>query len=175
MLAPGRVLIFDMQGLDSPQHRNLTISDLLRGITDAQEELYAAAPADNKPKTAIIIEEAHEFVSAERIKQMPTLFNQIQRIARRGRKRWLGLIFATQFPQHLPGELFTLCNNRILLRLGDEPTITRLKHSVGGVSESLWTRLKNLPTGQAIVSAHGIEPAMLVALDPGRCKLQMVD
>jgi hypothetical protein len=175
MLAPGRVLIFDMQGLESPQHRNLAISDLLRGVTEAQEQLYAQAGPSNKPKTAIIIEEAHEFVSDERIKQMPTLFNQIQRIARRGRKRWLGLVFATQFPQHLPGELFTLCNNRILLRLGDEPTISRLKHSVGGVADSLWTRLKSLPTGQAIVAAHGIEPAMLVALEPGRCKLQMVD
>ncbi len=175
MLAPGRVLIFDMSGLDSPQHRNLAISDLLRGVTEAQEMLYAKAPADKKPKTAIIIEEAHEFVSGERIKQMPALFGQIERIARRGRKRWLGLVFATQFPQHLPSELFTLCNNRILLRLGDEPTITRLKHSVGGVSDGLWTRLKSLPTGQAIVSAHGIDPAMLVALEPGRCKLQMVD
>src|SRR5262249_5990397 len=85
MLAPGRVLIFDMHGLDSPHHRNLAISDLLRGVSEAQEELYAAAPPNQKPKTAIIIEEAHEFVSAERIKQMPTLFNQIQRIARRGR------------------------------------------------------------------------------------------
>jgi hypothetical protein len=175
MLAPGRVLIFDMQGLESPQHRNLAISDLLRGVVEAQEEIYAKAEPYNKPKTAIIIEEAHEFVSDERIKQMPTLFNQIQRIARRGRKRWLGLVFATQFPQHLPGELFTLCNNRILLRLGDEPTINRLKHSVGGVADSLWARLKSLPTGQAIVSAHGIEPAMLVALEPGRCRLQMVD
>src|SRR5437667_12012818 len=106
---------------------------------------------------------------------MPTLFNQIQRISRRGRKRWLGLIFATQFPQHLPGELFTLCNNRILLRLADEPTIHRLKHSVGGVPENLWVRLKNLPTGQAIVSALGIDPAMLVGLDPCRCKLRLVD
>jgi DNA helicase HerA-like ATPase len=175
MIAPGRVLVFDLQGLDSPQHRNLAISDVLRGVTATQEQLYASAAANDKPKTVILIEEAHEFVSAERIKQMPTLFNQIQRIARRGRKRWLGLIFATQFPQHLPGELFSLCNNRILLRLGDEPTITRLKHSVGGVSDSLWGRLKNLPTGHAIVSAHGIDPAMIVALEPGRCRLRMVD
>lgn len=175
MLKPGRVLIFDLQGLDSPQHRNLAISDVLRGVMEAQEKLYLAAPADRKPKTAIVIEEAHEFVSAERIRQMPTLFGQIQRIARRGRKRWLGLVFATQFPQHLPGEIFSLCNNRILLRLGDEPTLQKLKHSVGGVGDNLWTRLKNLPTGQAIVSAHGIDPAMMVALEPGRCKLQMVD
>ena len=57
----------------------------------------------------------------------------------------------------------------------DEPTITRLKHSVGGVPENLWGRLKNLPTGQAIVSAHGIDPALIVALEPGRCQLRMVD
>ena len=65
--------------------------------------------------------------------------------------------------------------HRVLLRLGDEPTINRLRHSVGGVPEGLWGRLKHLPTGQAIVSAQGIEPALVVALEPGRCKLRMVD
>lgn len=175
MLAPGRVLIYDLAGLDSPAHRNLAIADVLRGVIDAQDRLYESAPADKKPKTVVIIEEAHEFVSAERLAQMPAVFAQIQRIARRGRKRWLGLVFATQFPQHLPGELFTLCNNRILMRLGDEPTLRKLQHSVGGVPENLWPRLKNLPTGQAIVSAHGIDPALIVSLDPGRCKLRMVD
>ena len=84
-------------------------------------------------------------------------------------------MFATQFPQHLPDELFTLCNNRILMKLGDEQTIRRLKNSVGGVPENLWSRLRNLPTGQAILSAHGIDPALLVSLRPGRCKLSMVD
>jgi len=172
---PGKVLVYDLSGLDAPPHRNLAIADLLRSVADAQDLLYEAAPAEKKPKTVIVIEEAHEFVSAERVSQMPALFSQIQRIARRGRKRWLGLMFATQFPQHLPGELFTLCNNRILMRLGDEPTLRRLQHSVGGVSESLWPRLKNLPTGQAIVSAQGIDPAMIVNLEPGRCKLRMVD
>jgi DNA helicase HerA-like ATPase len=175
MLGPGRVLLFDLAGLDAPAHRNLAISDVLRGVMDAQDALYEGAPVEKKPKTVIVIEEAHEFVSAGRVKQMPTLFEQIQRIARRGRKRWLGLVFATQFPQHLPTELFSLCNNRVLLRLGDEPTIARLKNSVGGVAETLWGRMKNLPTGQAIVSAHGIDPALIVALDPARCKLRLVD
>lgn len=175
MLSPGHVVVLDMHGLESPHHRNLAISELLRGIMDAQDALYAKAPADNKPKTVIIIEEAHEFVSGRRLQQMPSLAEQIHRIARRGRKRWLGLMFATQFPQHLPDELFTLCNNRILLKLGDEPTIRRLKNSVGGVPDNLWSRLRNLPNGQAIVSAQGIDPALLVSLRPGRCKLLMVD
>lgn len=175
MVAPGRTLIYDLAGLESPAHRNLAIADVLRGVIETQDRLYESAPAEQKPKTVVIIEEAHEFVSAERLSRMPVVFSQIQRIARRGRKRWLGLVFATQFPQHLPGELFTLCNNRILMRLGDEPTVRKLQHSVGGVPENLWPRLKNLPTGQAIVSAHGIEPALIVALDPGRCQLRMVD
>src|SRR5262249_51797726 len=144
-------------------------------VMEAQDKLYAEASADKKPKTVIIIEEAHEFVSGRRLQQMPSLAEQIHRIARRGRKRWLGLMFATQFPQHLPDELFTLCNNRILLKLGDEPTIRRLKNSIGGVPDNLWSRLRNLQPGQGIVSAHGIDPALLTSLKPGRCKLLMVD
>jgi hypothetical protein len=175
MLSPGHVVVVDMHGLESPHHRNLAISELLRGIMEAQDKLYAEAPPDKKPKTVIVVEEAHEFVSGRRLQQMPSLGEQIHRIARRGRKRWLGLLFATQFPQHLPDELFTLCNNRILLKLGDEPTIRRLKNSIGGVPENLWSRLRNLPPGQAIVSAQGIDPALLVSLKPGRCKLLMVD
>ncbi len=175
MLGPGRVLVFDLSGVEAPPHRNLAIADLLHGVMEAQDALYEEAPAGEKPKTVVVIEEAHEFVSAERLRQMPTLFEQVQRAARRGRKRWLGLVFATQFPQHLPGELYSLCNNRILLRLADEPTIRRLQNSIGGVPEGLWARLKHLPPGQAICSAYGIDPAMVVSLEPGRCKLQMVD
>jgi hypothetical protein len=175
MLGPGNVVVLDMHGLESPHHRNLAISEVLRGVLEAQDALYTKAPADKKPKTVIIIEEAHEFVSGRRLQQMPALSEQIHRIARRGRKRWLGLAFVTQYPQHLPDELFTLCNNRILLKLGDEETIRRLKHSVGGVPDNLWSRLRNLPPGQAIVSAQGFDPALLVSLKPGRCKLLMVD
>jgi DNA helicase HerA-like ATPase len=42
------------------------------------------------------------------------LFQQVARIAKRGRKRWLGLVFVTQFPQHLPRQVFGLVNSYIL-------------------------------------------------------------
>ena len=58
----------------------------------------------------VIIEEAHEFLSAERIDKMNILFQQVARIAKRGRKRWLGLAFVTQLPQHLPRQVFGLVN-----------------------------------------------------------------
>jgi hypothetical protein len=175
MIESGRVVIFDVAAVENPAHRNLAIADVLRGVAAAQDKLYAERPAGQKPKTVIIIEEAHEFVGAGRVKQLPMVMEQLQRIARRGRKRWLGLTFASQFPGHLPNELYSLCNNKVLLKIADEPTLTQLKKSVGGVPESLWTRLKHLPPGQAIVSAQGIDPALLVHLEPGRGMLQMVD
>ncbi|WP_409014958.1 hypothetical protein [Archangium sp.] len=46
----------------------------------------------------LIIEEAHAFLSANWISRMPVLLERVARIARRGRKRWLGLVFVTQLP-----------------------------------------------------------------------------
>ena len=86
---------------------NLVIADLLRGVQDAQDEAYTtyekakANDSNAAPPTRVlvIIEEAHEFLSAERIERMNILFEQVAKIAKRGRKRWLGLVFVTQLPQ----------------------------------------------------------------------------
>ena len=100
MLTPGRVSVIDLSDTDSPQLNNLVIADILRGLQDAQEVRYQKAASEGTPvvPTLIIIEEAHEFLSANRIAQMPVLFQQVARIAKRGRKRWLGLVFVTQLP-----------------------------------------------------------------------------
>lgn len=126
-------------------------------------------------RVAVVIEEAHEFLSSDRIRQMPVLFQQVARIARRGRKRWLGLVFVTQLPQHLPDEVLGLINNYVLHKIADANVISRLKRSVGGVDESLWNRLPNLAPGQAIVSAASMARPLLVAIDPTPSKLRMVE
>jgi hypothetical protein len=122
-----------------------------------------------------VIEEAHEFLSAERIKQMPVLFQQVARIARRGRKRWLGLMFVTQLPQHLPDEILGLINNFILHKITDTNVISRLKRTVGGIDDGLWDRLSNLAPGQAIVSMTSMARPLLVAINPTPCKLLMIE
>ena len=75
---------------------------------------------------------AHEFLSAERVRRMPNLFGTVSRIARRGRKRWLGLALVSQHPQHLPDELLGLLNGYVVHRLNDANTIGRLRRSIGG-------------------------------------------
>jgi len=173
----GQVTIVDLSDTDSPQINNLVISEILRGLMIQQEENYESATnaKEQTPKVMIIIEEAHEFLSAERIKQMPVIFQQVARIARRGRKRWLGLMFVTQLPQHLPDEILGLINNYILHKITDANVISRLKRTVGGIDDSLWNRLPNLAPGQAIVSMTSMARPLLVAIHPTPCRLRMVE
>ncbi len=177
MLSPGRVSIIDLSDTDSPELRNMAIAQLLRGIQKQQDESYQASIAAGNPPTpaAVFIEEAHEFLSTERIKDMPVLFQQVARIARRGRKRWLGLVFVTQLPQHLPDEVLGLINNWVLHKVSDSNVVSRLRRSIGGIDDGLWNRMPSLAPGQAVVAFTSLARPLLVAVDPTPCKLLMVE
>ncbi len=177
MLTPGRVSVIDLSDTDSPQLNNLVIADILRGLQERQEERYQRAQEQNRPvdPALIIIEEAHEFLSASRITQMPVLFEQVARIAKRGRKRWLGLVFVTQLPQHLPNEVLGLLNNFIIHKMTDSTVITRMQKSVGGIDESLWGRVPRLAPGQAIASFSSFKRPLMIAVDPAPVKRLLVD
>lgn len=178
LTTPGQVSIIDLSGTDAPQINNMVIAELLRGVLERQNALYARfekGETNTAPRTMIIVEEAHEFLSKERIKQMPVLFQQVARIARRGRKRWLGLTFVTQLPQHLPDEVLGLVNNFILHKIADDGVIARLRRTIGGIDDGLWARLPGLAPGQAIVSMTSFARPLLVAIDPAPCRLRMTD
>ena len=177
MLRPGRVSILDLSDTDSPEIRNLVIAELLRGVQAQQELNYkAAVGAGRQPTpTVVFIEEAHEFLSAQRIDKMQVLFQQVARIARRGRKRWLGLVFITQLPQHLPDEVLGLINNWVLHKIGDAAVVNRLKRSIGGINEALWRHVLSLAPGQAVVSFTTLARPIQVSMDPTPCKLLMVE
>ena len=177
LVKPGTVSIFDLSDSDSTLVNNIVIANLLRGIQQIQETAYEKAIKEGKSPTpvVIIIEEAHEFLSKERISRMSNLFEQVARIARRGRKRWLGLMFVTQLPQHLPDEVLGLINSFILHKINDAAVVARLKRSIGGVEESLWDKLPNLAQGQAIVATPSLTRPLLVAMNPTPCRLLMVD
>jgi hypothetical protein len=173
---PGRVSIIDLSDTDDPRIRNLVIAELLRGIQAAQNEHYGSTrQGEQQHRTMVIIEEAHEFLSSERIKQMPLLFQQVAQIARRGRKRWLGLVFVTQLPQHLPDEVLGLINNYILHKISDANVIGRLKRSLGVIDDGLWQRLPNLAPGQALVTMSSFARPLLINIDPTPCKLGMIE
>ena len=178
MLDPGSVTIVDLSDLDSPTIRNLAIAQILQGIQRQQDLNYERASQDDGSGLSlamVLIEEAHEFLSAERIRQMPILFQQVARIARRGRKRWLGLGFITQLPQHLPDEVLALINNWVLHKIQDTNVINRLRRVVPGVGDAMWRGLPAQPPGQAVVSFTHLARPVAVSMDASPCRLLMVD
>jgi hypothetical protein len=183
MVEPGLVSIIDLSDMESPYLRNLVIAQILRLLLKRQDDLYTAqeekvragGAAGELTRVLVFIEEAHEFLSTERIKQMPNLFDQVATIARRGRKRYLGLVFVTQLPSHLPDEVLGLINNWILHKLTDAGVVNRLKKIVPGVNEATWKSLPNMAPGQAVCSFTHLTRPVTVTIDPSPCKLRMVD
>lgn len=183
MLTAGRVSIIDLSDMDAPYLRNIVIAQILRRLQSYQDGLYKAResgiragqqPADLVPVN-IFVEEAHEFLSDQRIKQMPNLFEQVVRIARRGRKRHLGLVFVTQLPGHLPDEVLGLINNWVLHKITDANVIQRLRKIIPAVDDGTWTSLPNLAAGHALASFTHLTRPVLVSVDPTPCKLLMVE
>jgi DNA helicase HerA-like ATPase len=178
MLQAGRVSVVDLSDAGLSELSNIAVADVLRGIQEEQERGYRAFEAGKAtapPRVLIVIEEAHEFLGAERVDKTPHLFSQVARIAKRGRKRWLGLAFVTQLPGHLPRQVLGLVNNYILHKITDPHVISALRHTAGGIDDSLWSRLPGLAPGQAIVSLGHMARPVLVSMDPTPCKLRMVE
>ena len=183
LLRPGRVSVIDLSDAGLTELTNLAIADMLRGVQEAQEANYrrfekakqAGDPAPPLPRVLIVVEEAHEFLSDERIGEMPVLFQQVEKIAKRGRKRWLGLCFVTQLPTHLPKQVLGLCNSFVLHKLNDPQVVSTLKKTVAGIDDGLWDRLPGLAPGQAIASFPHFTRPLLVSVDPAPGKLRLVD
>lgn len=183
LLKPGTVSVIDLSDSGHSELTNLVIADILRGVQDDQDAAYDAYEAAKArgdasaepPRVLIVIEEAHEFLSEERVSKTPVLFEQVAKIAKRGRKRWLGLCFVTQLPSHLPRQVLGLCNSFILHKLKDPQVVSLLQRMVGDVDEGLWKRLPNLAAGQAVVSFPHFARPLLVSIDPSQAKLKLTD
>lgn len=179
LLKPGHVSIVDLSDSGMSELNNIVIADMLHGLQEEQDKAYVAHEkskgATALPRTLIVIEEAHEFLSAERIEKMDNLFQQVAKIAKRGRKRWLGLVFVTQLPQHLPRQIFGLVNSYILHKITDPQVVASLRKTVSGIDESLWNRLPGLAPGQAIASFPHMARPLLVSVDPATAELRLVE
>jgi len=177
LIKSGQLSVIDLSDTGFSELNNLVIADILRGIQDAQDTACDEAEKSKVPPTPvlIVVEEAHEFLSEERISRTPVLFEQVAKIAKHGRKRWLGLCFVTQLPAHLPKQVLGLCNSFILHKLQDPQVVTMLKRMVGGVDDGLWDRLPNLAPGQAVVSFPHFARPLLVSIDPSQAKLRLTE
>ena len=168
LVVPGRVSIFDVSYC-SDILKNLVIADLLRRIFDEKKS------NEDAPPTLLIIEEAHSFISREKIGKMQETIEKVREIARRGRKRWLGLCFISQQPSHLPNELFELCNTRIVHNIKSQANLNSLKLTAGDVSEEMWNNVPSLGTGQAVVSSPQLRDPIVINVRPCKTKRKFIE
>ncbi len=161
---PGHLTVIDMSDCDNREVKNIIIADLLarmyRYKMDQDEE------TNKQRRVMITLEEAHGFVSRENKGKMEQTFSQLQRIARRGRKRWLLLHFVTQSPQHLPSELFELANNKIIHQTTGTENLRVLKLAAGTINEGIWDDVPSLGIGRAIVVSSQYPHPIVVRIRP---------
>jgi hypothetical protein len=161
---PGHLSVIDMSDSREQQVVNLVIADLLARMFHFKMSLSEEQNA--KRKVFLTIEEAHGFVSRERQTRMEQTLDQLRRIARRGRKRWLALHFVTQSPQHLPSELFELANNKIIHQTTGTENLRVLKAAAGTVNEAIWEDVPSLGRGRAIIVSSQYPHPIIAQIRP---------
>jgi DNA helicase HerA-like ATPase len=167
MLQPGRVNVIDVSAANDTV-KNLVTADLLR-----KAFAYKVA-RDDAPPSLLVIEEAHSFMSRERIQAMQATLQMLRNVARRGRKRWLSLAFVSQQPGHLPAEIFELCNTRLVHTLRSMHNLDSLMATTGDVTSELWARCPLLGTGEAILNTPQFHRSVVATIRPAASSRRFV-
>jgi uncharacterized protein len=165
---PGHLSVIDMSDSREQQVVNIVIADLLARMYHYKMSL--SEEENTARRVFLTIEEAHGFVSREKQERMEQTLDQLRRIARRGRKRWLALHFVTQSPQHLPSELFELANNKIIHQTTGAENLRVLKAAAGTVNEAIWEDVPSLGKGRAIMVSSQYPHPIIVQIRPASSK-----
>lgn len=168
LVVTGRVSVFDVS-FTSDRLKNIVIAQVLNRTFDYKIENQASA------KTLVFIEEAHTFISSDRVSKMQETVETLREIARRGRKRWMGLVFISQQPGHLPSEIFELCNTRIVHNVKSLSNLRALRATGGDLSEEMWNLIPTLGVGQAMVSTPQYRDPVVVNVRPCMSRRQFVE
>ncbi len=159
MLTAGRVTVLDVS-VANDTVKNLATADLLR-----KSFAYKVLKAD-APPTLVVIEEAHSFISKEKIQTMQATLQMLRNVTRRGRKRWFAAAFVSQQPGHLPAEIFELCNTRMVHTLRSMHNLETLMATTSDITGDLWARCPLLGTGEAIISSPQLHRPAVVTVRP---------
>jgi DNA helicase HerA-like ATPase len=169
---PGHLSVLDMSDSREQQVVNIVIADLLARMYHYKMSL--TEEENTARRVFLTIEEAHGFVSREKQDRMEQTLDQLRRIARRGRKRWLALHFVTQSPQHLPSELFELANNKIIHQTTGAENLRVLKAAAGTVNEAIWEDVPSLGKGRAIIVSSQYPHPIIAQIRPASSKREFM-
>jgi DNA helicase HerA-like ATPase len=165
---PGRISVIDVSE-SSDIVRNVVIAHTLKEIFNYKTRFAESAPI------LIFMEEIHTFLSKAKRRTMTATLTMLTEMARKGRKRGIGLGFVSQQPALVPSELIELCNTRFMHRISSEQNIQVLKTSTGNVPDSLWSLLPSLGNGEALVSSPKYHHAVIAQVRPNMSRRLRVE
>ena len=168
LLKGGRVSVINLSDSTDPRVNNLVIADVLRSVFEFKK-------VNHSPKVMIVIEEAHTFVSRDNVRQMQATMDKLREIARRGRKRWLGLTFISQQPSHLPPELFELCNTLFVHETNGRKNIDALKGTAGTINEGVWKDISVMGQGRCVIVTPQYRHPVVVQIDPCESRRKLLE
>ncbi|RLE64008.1 MAG: hypothetical protein DRJ38_06305 [Thermoprotei archaeon] len=160
LMEPGSLTVVDLSDVED-RVKNIVIAWLL-------DRVFNLKIRGIKTKTMIVIEEAHTFVSLEAREKMAATLDMLKVIARRGRKRWLSLVFVSQQPGHLPAEIFELCNTRIIHALKSEININAVRRTTGGLTREHVSLIPALSTGEAFFVTPTYKFPLIIRVRPAK-------
>lgn len=166
--APGRISVIDVSE-SSDIVRNICIAHLLKEIFNYKTRYLEAPPI------LIFMEEIHTFLSKAKRRTMTATLTMLTEMARKGRKRGIGLGFVSQQPSLVPSELIELCNTRFMHRISSEPNLQVLRNSTGNVPDSLWELLPSLGNGEVLISSPKYYHAVVAQIRPNMSKRLRVE
>ncbi len=108
-------------GLGSVEGPRLLAYRMLARLRDWKHRLWAERSREASKKIVVVIDEAHQFFPQERGSREEQeasrqVAGMISNIARLGRARGIGLVFATHSPRDLHDIILQLANTKIILR-----------------------------------------------------------
>lgn len=155
LIKPGQLTIINVSE-DMPEYvRKIFIGVLLK-------EIFKARKNKRIPRTLIVIDECHRFISSE--DRDSFTLNSIRKIAREGRKFGIGLGIISQRIVGLDKTVVSQCRTKIILRLDMYTDIDQLAPYF--TDEKIRQKIMCLPDGTAYIVGAATRFPILVKIRP---------
>ncbi len=142
LLRPMSLSVIDLAGIDQ------WIADFV--VDKVLRETWGRSTIEGLARPVfIVLEEAHNFVSAGRDQGSASFI--IKRIASEGRKFGIFLVLITQRPYRIHQDTLSQCNSQVIMRLTNPEDQNAVRRASESISESLLEDLPGLNVGEAVV------------------------
>lgn len=137
-------IVLDVSGFIEEEDAKKLVKEVLRLLFNKEKK--------KKKPFLVVIEECHEYIPEQ--VQLDDCGQVIIKIAKRGRKRGLGILGISQRPANVKKDFITQANYKIWHHLDWDTDLDVVRRVIG--KDSVET-VKNLETGEALIDADFIE------------------